>query len=254
MTPETPEARITYVGHATVLIEMDGVRILTDPLFRKFIGPIRRQVPVPPLDDKPIDAVLISHLHGDHLDLPSLRRLGPDTELIVPRGTARYLTMRRFGQVSELDEGESTAVGPVVITATRAEHGGRQMPFRPLVHSLGFVIDGAHEIYFAGDTDLFPEMDSIGVALDLALLPVWGWGPTLGPGHMDPLRAAQALARLRPRLAIPVHWGTYCPIFLDRLSPAFLTRPPLDFAGHAAELAPEVSVHILQPGQPFWLR
>jgi L-ascorbate metabolism protein UlaG (beta-lactamase superfamily) len=115
------------------------------------------------------------------------------------------------------------------------------------------LIDGSYEIYFAGDTDLFPEMADIGLELDLAFLPVWGWGPNLGKGHMDPFRAAQALEHLRPEVAIPIHWGTYSPVGLELLRPKFLTRPPLDFAEHAARLSPRVAVHILQPGQSIFL-
>ena len=108
--------------------------------------------------------------------------------------------------------------------ATRADHEGRRIPWIPTTDPLGFLIEGSHEIYFAGDTDLFPEMSSIGKQLDLALLPVWGWGPNLGVGHMNPPRAAQALLHLRPRAAIPIHWGTYAPIGLDLLRPNFLSR------------------------------
>jgi len=101
-------------------------------------------------------------------------------------------------------------------------------------------------VYFAGDTDLFEGMRAIGdLGLDVALLPVAGWGPTLGPGHMDARAAAEAAARLRPRIAIPIHWGTISPVGMA--DPG--DRPAREFAVHAAELAPEVRVVQLAPGE-----
>lgn len=242
---------VTYIGHSTIFIEMDGVRLLTDPILRTRIGPLRRQVPLPPEDLRRVDAVLISHLHGDHLDLPSLKKLGYETHLIVPRGAGGYLTARGFRHITEIVRGEKVKMGGLNVVATRADHEGRRLPWTPVVEPLGFLFEGSYEIYFAGDTDLFSEMTSIGTKLDLALLPVWGWGPNLGTGHMDPLRAAQALVHLRPEVAIPVHWGTYGPAILDLLNPGFLSQPPREFAREAALVAPDVSVHILQPGESY---
>jgi L-ascorbate metabolism protein UlaG (beta-lactamase superfamily) len=104
-------------------------------------------------------------------------------------------------------------------------------------------------VYFPGDTDLFPEMAELAGVLDLALLPVWGWGPTIGPGHMDPERAAQAAAILRPRLAVPIHWGTFYPAGLRRVVPNPFETPGLAFAEAAARHAPGVEVRILAPGE-----
>jgi len=252
-TVNGPEERsmstiVSYIGHSTILVEMDGVRLITDPLLRTFVGPLHRQIPLPDLQDFGVDVVLISHLHGDHFDLPSLKQLGHDTKLIVPRGAGPYLKVRRFHDVQEIEQGETIDINGIQISATAAVHGGRELPWTPFVEPLGYVIDGSHEIYFAGDTDLFPEMSAIGVQLDLALLPVWGWGPNLGKGHMDPLRAAQALVQLRPTMAVPIHWGSYSPVGLGLLRPRFLSQPPIEFAQHAAEVAPEVSIHILEPG------
>jgi L-ascorbate metabolism protein UlaG (beta-lactamase superfamily) len=95
-------------------------------------------------------------------------------------------------------------------------------------------------------------MDALG-PLRLALLPVWGWGPSLGPGHMDPGRAAQAVARLRPQTAVPIHWGTYFPFPLGRRGHRRLEDPPREFARKASELAPEVEIRVLEPGQTLEL-
>jgi L-ascorbate metabolism protein UlaG (beta-lactamase superfamily) len=239
---------VTYLGHATVLIEMDGVLLLTDPVLRSRVGPLVRLVAVPgPILPK-VDAVLISHPHWDHLDPPSLRLLEGDPLIIAPRGTATFLGDRGIRHVQELAPGERTVIGDVVVQATLARHSGFRPPFGPETDCVGFLVRGSQQVYFAGDTDLFPEMRDLGGDLDVALLPVWGWGPILGPGHLDPLRAAESLSYLQPRVAIPIHWGTYCPLGLHWLRPSFLSRPPRDFADLARELAPEVDVRILEPG------
>ena len=104
-------------------------------------------------------------------------------------------------------------------------------------------------MYFAGDTELFDGIAEVGDGLDVALLPVAGWGPTLGPGHLGPREAAVALARLRPRVAVPIHWGTLYPLGLRFRRHSVLADPPQEFARHAAELAPEVDVRVLAPGE-----
>lgn len=242
---------VTYLGHATILVEMNGVRLMTDPLLRANVGPLRRQYPLPDPRMLDIDIVLISHLHGDHLDLPSLKKLGQDTQLLVPRGAGRYLKSRNFNNVEEMEEGESFDIGRVRVSTTPAHHAGRNLPWTPVIEPLGYLVEGTHEIYFAGDTDIFPEMSAIGKKLDLAFLPVWGWGPNLGKGHMDPRRAAKALLHLQPSTAIPIHWGTYSPIGFGFFRPWFLSRPPLEFVKQAALIAPNVMVQVLQPGQSF---
>jgi L-ascorbate metabolism protein UlaG (beta-lactamase superfamily) len=239
------EDRVTYVGHATVLIELDGVRLLTDPVLGAWVGPLRRRGPLPPGGvAEGLDAVLISHLHRDHTDLPSLRRVAPGVPLIVPAGTRAFFEARRFRDVIELAPGRSHRLGPVTVTATPADHElGRGVEAEPV----GFVVEGSRRLYFAGDTDLFDGMGALG-DLDLALLPVWGWGPTLGPGHLDPERAARAAALLAPRLAVPIHWGTLYPVGLAGLRPRPLSEPPREFAARVRALAPRVEVVIAAPG------
>jgi L-ascorbate metabolism protein UlaG (beta-lactamase superfamily) len=245
-------AHITYVGHATVRIEMNGVRLLTDPILRNRVTFLRRdrRAGFAPTLYQDVDAVLISHLHHDHLDLPSLRLLGSDMRMIVPRGAGEWLRSCGFHAVEEIALGATLQVGSVTITATYADHDPFRNRFgRRADECLGYLAEGSHSIYFPGDTDLFPEMETLAPALDVALMPVWGWGPTLGPGHMDPLRAAQALTLLRPRLAIPIHWGVLRPAGFGLLKPAFLSQPPRSFAEHAALLAPKVQVQIIPPGE-----
>jgi L-ascorbate metabolism protein UlaG (beta-lactamase superfamily) len=242
-------ARIVYVGHATVLIELDGVRLLTDPVLGSWIGPLHRQVAAPGKKvARDLDAVLISHLHRDHLDWRSLRRVAAGAAgvpVIVPAGSAALFARHGIENVVELAPGESHRLGAPAVTATQADHdlGRRGIAAEPI----GFLVEGSHRVYFAGDTDLFEGMAEVR-PLDVALLPVWGWGPNLGPGHMNPERAAHAAALLAPRIAVPIHWGTFYPAGLARLRPRPLSGPPREFAARLRDLAPDVAVEILSPG------
>jgi L-ascorbate metabolism protein UlaG (beta-lactamase superfamily) len=239
--------RITWVGHSTVLIELDGVRLLTDPLLRARVLHLRRTGPVDwePLAD--LDAVLVSHAHYDHLDLPSLRRLGRSLPVLVPRGAAPLLSRQGFEEVVELETGDETSVGSLTVRATPAEHGGRRGLFGMQAAAVGFLVSGSARVYFAGDTDIFDSMRSLAASLDVALLPVAGWGSRLPPGHLDPVRAAEALRLLRPRVAVPIHWGTYRRIGLSR-DPAVLREPAERFARLAVEVAPDVEVRVVPVG------
>jgi L-ascorbate metabolism protein UlaG (beta-lactamase superfamily) len=237
--------RVQYVGHGTVLVELDGVRLLTDPLLRTRVAQIRRAVPLDEIAVDDLDAVLISHGHYDHLDKPSLRRLPRSPTVVAPRGLGSRL---QGFDVVELEENDEVAFGPVTVRATHAEHEGARPPWTGGT-ALGYAILGSKRIFFAGDTDLFDEMTGLVTDLDVALIPIWGWGATLGRGkHMDPERAAEAVRRLRPAIAVPIHWGTYRP--LHRSAQArFLTEPAKAFARATAEVAPDVEVRILRPGE-----
>jgi L-ascorbate metabolism protein UlaG (beta-lactamase superfamily) len=228
-----------------VLVELGGIRLLTDPVLRPLVAHLKRAVPSPDAPPR-LDAALVSHLHRDHLDLPSLRRLGELSQVVVPAGAGR--TLRRIGRpVTELSSGEHVMLGPITIRATRAVHDGRRSPVSRPVESLGFLIEGRLRVYFAGDTELFDGMAEL-APVDVALLPVAGWGPSLGPGHMDAEQAADAAALLRAAIAIPIHWGTFAPIGLRRAGDRLLRDPPIAFTEHAARLAPGTRVQILQPG------
>jgi L-ascorbate metabolism protein UlaG (beta-lactamase superfamily) len=240
-------AKLTFVGHATVAVDLDGTRLLTDPFLRTRLGPLRRHgPPVTPAALQDVDAVLISHLHRDHADLPSLRRIG-DVPMLVPVGAAGFFDRRGFRSVSELAIGESAQLGAVTVTAVQAVHDSRRKG-SPDAGAIGFLLSGRRRIYFAGDTDLFDGMRSLG-GIDLALLPIWGWGPSLGPGHMDPERAARAAALIEPKIVIPIHWGTLYPRFLHRLRPRPLSDPPRELARWMKELAPQVELRVLAPGE-----
>jgi L-ascorbate metabolism protein UlaG (beta-lactamase superfamily) len=173
--------------------------------------------------------------------------LNRDVQILVPRGLGEKV--RRFAQVTEVVEGDEISIGNVVVRATHAEHGGHRT-LGPKAAALGYAVLGSRRIFFAGDTGLFPGMDGLIPELDLALVPIWGWGRTLGRGkHLDPTRAAEAVRRLRPKLAVPIHWGTYCPFYLALGGrPAFLDDPGEAFLRAAAELAPGVDTKLLRPG------
>jgi L-ascorbate metabolism protein UlaG (beta-lactamase superfamily) len=232
-----------------VLIELGGVRLLTDPLLRSRVMHLRRRgaVPAPP---ERIDAVLLSHLHYDHLDLPSLRMLAPMPALVCPTGAGRLLERAGFPGAHELLPGESLELNGLHVEATAAAHGGSRLPWGLTVAPLGFVVRGERSVYFAGDTDLFDEMAKLG-PVDAALLPVAGYAPKLGPGHLDERRAAQAAALLRARVAVPIHWGTYHPMAQSR--GAWFSEPGRRFAACAAGLAPDVQVRLLAPGESLAL-
>jgi L-ascorbate metabolism protein UlaG (beta-lactamase superfamily) len=241
---------LTYIGHATTMLRLGRDSILTDPMLRGWLGPLRRQGPAPPPDVPDLaDVVLISHLHRDHLDLPSLRRVPSSTPVVMPRGAARWVERAGAREIREIGPGETISIGEIELTGVPAEHDGRRDGRgRREIEPLGYVIRaGARAVYFAGDTDLFPGMSDLG-PVDLALLPVWGWGPSVGPGHLNPESAARGLEMIRPRLAVPIHWGTFYPAGLHRLRPEPLVEPPLEFARLARELAPRVEVRVVQPG------
>jgi L-ascorbate metabolism protein UlaG (beta-lactamase superfamily) len=239
--------RVTWLGHATALIELDGARLVTDPLLRMRTAHLRRVAEPVREPLAAIDAVLVSHVHWDHLDLRSLDRLGRDAHVVVPRGAGALLTRRGFSAVSELEEDEQLQVGDVVIRATHAEHdAARRGAFGARTVSLGYLVEGSKSVYFAGDTDRFEGMARLAPGLDVALLPIAGWGPSLPPGHLDAKRAAEALVLLRPRIAIPIHWATFAPFYRSR--PYHLDAGE-QFAARARIVAPEVEVRVLSVGE-----
>ncbi|MEI7742414.1 MAG: MBL fold metallo-hydrolase [Chloroflexota bacterium] len=242
-------ARLTFLGHSTVLIEVDDLRILTDPVLRDGLGPVRRQVQkVLPALFADLDAVFISHGHHDHLDPASLRQIPGKPTVIVPKGFGALAGRLDLGPVEEVEPGDRLTIDRVHFRVVEAVHSGRREPFGPEGPALGCVIDGSRSVYFPGDTDIFPGMADL-AGVDVALLPVWGWGPNIGPGHMDPARAAQAAAILRPGLAIPIHWGTFYPAGLRHVVPKPLQEPGPLFAAEVARLAPGVPVRIVAPGE-----
>lgn len=238
--------RITWLGHSTLLIEAAGARLLTDPVLRGRIAHLRRHAPAP-APPEPVDGVLISHVHHDHLDRPSLRRVArPETTVAGPRGMADLLHDLPFGRVQELTAGERATIAGAEVEAVPAWHPTRRWPHRTDFDALGFLAD---RIWFAGDTDLDPAMEELRGRVDVALLPIWGWGPTIGSGHLDPGSAARATALVAPAVVVPIHWGTFLPIGTRWRHGAALSAPAHAFAAQVARSAPSVRVATLAPGE-----
>jgi L-ascorbate metabolism protein UlaG (beta-lactamase superfamily) len=245
-----PQSGITWMGHATVLVELGGVRLLTDPVLRGRVAHLRRHGPSPGVPGS-LDAVLLSHLHHDHADRASLRLLDSGVRVLAPRGARAWLRRAGFRRVEELAPGEEAEVGSASVAAVPAVHDPRRRPFGgPRADPIGFLLRSEQRVYFAGDTDIFAGMTELR-PLDLALLPIAGWGPRLGPGHLDPERATRAAAMMRPRMVVPIHWGTLRPR-LTRIGRWF-SDPPNDFAAQMAELAPDIEVHVIAPGDSLEL-
>jgi L-ascorbate metabolism protein UlaG (beta-lactamase superfamily) len=235
-------------------LEDSGVRLLTDPLLTDRLAHLRRMAGTAPTLPCAPDAVLLSHLHADHFHLPSLRRVPGAPILIVPRG-ARAFVAKGLGRAAaercvELAPGDETTVGAVRVRAVRAAHDGGRGPWsRERAAALGFVVEGARRTWYAGDTGLFDEMADL-APLDLALIPVGGWGPTLGAaGHLDAVAAAEALHRVKADWAVPVHYGTFWPLGMGSVRQHMFRDPGTTFARHAAQTSPDTRVRVLAHGE-----
>jgi L-ascorbate metabolism protein UlaG (beta-lactamase superfamily) len=240
--------RVTWIGHSTVLLDLDGVRLLTDPVFSRQLAHVRRvatPAAVGALVD--LDAALVSHVHYDHMDLRSLVRLGRSLPVVVPVGGGALLRRRQFTHVTEVAVGDDVPIGAVNVRVTHADHPARRGLLGRTTPSVGYLVSGSRRVYFAGDTGLFDAMADLRGHVDVALLPVAGWGARLPAGHLDPRSAAEALRLVRPQVAVPIHWGTYRSLGMSREA-ARLRAPAEEFARHASELAPEVDVRIVPPG------
>lgn len=242
-----PGAQITWLGHSTVLLELDGVRLLTDPVLRDRVGPLVRIAPAVEVQSLGrVDGVLISHMHADHLDVASLRLLPDQPPVVAPRGAAQWLLRQGVRDVHELSAGEETDLAGVRVRATPARHQRGRWPWGR-VDPVGYLAGGPRPVYFPGDTDLFEDMAELSGRVEVALLPVAGWGPRLGPGHLDAERASRAAALVAPRIAIPIHWGTLARGWARR--PADPAAPVREFAALMQRHAPEVEVRVLAPGE-----
>ena len=244
----TASVEVGFVGHATVRLGLGGLRILTDPFLRARLGPLERHGPRPEaITDLDVDVVLISHGHPDHFDLASLGSLRGSPTIIVPRGLGARTRGRVRGDIIEVRSGDRMAIGGLAIDVVPAAHW--ISPGAPRAQPVGYVVDAGPRVYFAGDTGRFPGLETLLAGVDVALLPVWTWGPHLGPGHLSPRSAAQVLATAGPTVAIPIHWGTLYPRRLHRVWPAPLHEPGDRFAAYAAGLAPDTQVRVLRPGE-----
>jgi L-ascorbate metabolism protein UlaG (beta-lactamase superfamily) len=250
---------VTFVNHSTILIQMDGVNILTDPNWSDRsvpgVGRRRRRPPGIRFEDlPPIDAVLVSHDHHDHMDLKTLRRLAGTSHpaVFTGLGNAAFLARRGIRGGHDLDWWQSFEIAPgVTLTAVPARHmSGRSFFDSDRTLWCGFVIEGASgAVYFAGDTASgahFAAIEKRFPRLRLALLPIGGFMPLyyMGRRHMSPEDALQALRVLHAGTMVPIHFGTFPTGDDDETEPVDFLRKALT---GAQDLAPHVV--ILDNGQ-----
>jgi L-ascorbate metabolism protein UlaG (beta-lactamase superfamily) len=221
---EAAELAVTWFGHASALLEVDGARVLVDPVWgyrvspSPLLGPTRLHEPPVPLEELPqVDAVLISHDHYDHLDLPTVRALlaGQSAPFVVPIGIGEHL--RKWGvpedRIVELDWDGSTTVGELTLTCTEARHFSGRYLHRDTTLWASWAIAGPrHRVFFGGDTGYHPAFPGIGARLgpfDLTLLPVGAYNDAWHFIHMDPEEAVRAHGDLGGRVLLPIHWATF---------------------------------------------
>lgn len=252
-SPHERGVRVTWLGHSTLLIEVDGARVLTDPIWSEraspssLVGPRRFHPPAVPLAALPkLDAVLISHDHYDHLDMATVEALAArGVPFFVPLGVADHL--RRWGvpesQVVELDWwGEARVTPAVTLVATPSRHySGRSLGERNTTLWASWVIRGAHHrAYFSGDTGLMPQFEEIGRRegpFDVVMLEVGAFHPSWGDIHLGPDNALEAHRMLGGGPLLPIHWSTF------NLAPHPWDEP----LERLAQLARERGVPLLTP-------
>jgi L-ascorbate metabolism protein UlaG (beta-lactamase superfamily) len=216
--------RLTYIGHATLLLELDGVRILTDPNFEPKLGRLLPRVSAPgiALADLPkLDALLLTHAHADHLSFDSLERLPRDIPLIAPPAVAKWLRRLGFDSALPLAPADSMRLNTVTLYAAAATHKGNRYGFDRWRSAANmYLLDGSTTTFFAGDTALVEDTHHLvertlwerGRELDLALLPIgyapW-WKPGFRRGHLTHEDALELFERLRATVFVPYHWGTF---------------------------------------------
>ena len=224
---EQGQMRVTFINHATTLIQLDGLNVLTDPIYAdrasplSFIGPHRVRPPGIKFEDlPPIHAVVISHNHYDHLDVATLERVQtafPHVEIFCGLGNKVFLESQGLQQVHELDWDQSLNVGALKITSVRNQHFSN----RGLFDTDGtlwtaYVLEGpkAGKAYFAGDTGYGPHFKDVGNRYGpfrLAVLPVGAYKPGwfMSPVHQDPKEAVDAAFELQASMSVPMHYGTF---------------------------------------------
>jgi L-ascorbate metabolism protein UlaG (beta-lactamase superfamily) len=201
---------VTWWGHATTAVEIGGCRILIDPLLSDRLYHLKRYAERSLDQAHEADLVLVSHLHADHCHLPSLRRVAAETPVLLPRGGERLL--RRRPDVRPVQPGDEVEISGARIRVLPAYHDGRRLPgSRYRGPPLGFRVEcGGRSFWYPGDTGTRVDLSAV-APVDLALVPVGGWGHSLGDEHLDPDEAAEMVARVGARWAVPVHWGTFFP-------------------------------------------
>jgi L-ascorbate metabolism protein UlaG (beta-lactamase superfamily) len=250
--------QITWIGHASFLLTLGGKRILIDPVFSHRIGPIARLVPPGIAVDAlpPIDVVLVTHNHRDHLDPSSLERIGPAPTYVVPLGNAETVRAAGAQKIVELDWWQATTLDALEITLVPARHWSMRYPWdRNDALWGGFVVRSSEgTAYHSGDTAFFEGFAEIGQRLgpiDWAMLPIGAYEPRwfMKPQHMDPDDAAMAARALGAEHTIAMHWGTF------RLTDEPLGEPPdrarAAFAAHDGQAARDLWILDVGESRPL---
>lgn len=248
------ELRVRWLGHSTVVIDIDGCRVVSDPLLRRHNGPLRRRGAVPTAQWwAGTEVVLLSHLHHDHAELSSLRMLG-DVPILTSEVNAAWLRRRGLRGVGIGNEWVQVTADAPRVRLVKAVHHSRPMPHRPNGANGHLLLTDTRCVWVAGDTDLYPEIADFprwaGREIDLAVVPIAGWGPRLSAGHMGPAEAATACERSGARWALPVHWGTLHPPVMHRFG-GWLDRPLEEFEAALAREAPGCELVRLIPGEAW---
>ena len=245
--PEGDDAAV-FIGHSTVLVHLNGWKFLTDPLYLKRLFILNRHDPpgVPFQNLPPLDFILISHGHLDHMDLATLCLFPRLLPIVVPKKLEGYLARMGFQDVRPLRWGEQTLIGSLVIYALPVKHHyGRSLAETRSVPQ-SYLVRGTKGVFFAGDSALTEKFREIGKQfdIDLALLPIGNYRPQVFRSmHMSPEDALTAMERLRAKRMVPIHWGAF------RLSLESVEDPPQQFAGLLQKRRINPKAILLQPGE-----
>ncbi len=237
-----------FIGHSTVLVQLDGQNFLTDPIYRERLYILKRhQPPGIPLQSLPVlNFILISHGHLDHMDLETLSSFPPNTSVVIPKKLEGYMHDLGFQDVRALSWGEHTSVGSLVIYALPVKHYSGRSLYETQSIPQSYLVQGTKNIFFCGDSGLTPVFQDIGktFSIALALLPIGCYKPkSFRSIHMGPEDALEAMRMLGAKRMIPIHWGAF------RLSLEPVEDPPKRFLRLLAEQKINPYAVLLQPGE-----
>ncbi|MEO6867641.1 MAG: MBL fold metallo-hydrolase [Gaiellales bacterium] len=246
---DAASARVTWIGHGTVIVETPGASVIVDPVLGSRVAHLRRRTPLDRSTLPDLDAVLVTHAHHDHLDIRSLRSLPDSTPKYAPRIADEVMRKRGVHSVRSVTVGTVVEIGDVSIETIRVWHSGsRLFPSRAGI-AVGFVLRSAHgpSILVAGDTALHADMADI-APVDVAVLPVGGWWRGVpDDDHLDADKAFRAAQLIGARIIIPIHWGTLHPIFLRRFMDPIWAQMLVRLTS-LSDAANGIDVRLLQPG------